>query len=140
MCKGLKISEVRDEKSELMHLLKKLRNGPISNKSKATMERIRDSIAELEEMIQNPESCYCGSCKRESGYASENTNHNDDDDDDYEKDAALEAVKKEFNIQTNNFFDMNKKVVAGVMLLAGTVLLIIGIRAWRKAAKATPTT
>lgn len=55
-----------------------------------------------------------------------------DDDDDSASDPIIQKIATKFQILPN----MNKKVIAGVLIIASIAIAVVGIKMWRKSAPA----
>jgi hypothetical protein len=103
---------------ELVEQRDKVERLPDSDRKFNLLDRI-DS--KLEELQCGPECSFCG----EAAFTG-------DDDDENPSDPIIQRIANQFQILPQ----MNKKVIAGVLIVASIAITVIAIKMWRKASPA----
>lgn len=108
------IIDLEDERSFVMSL-------PDSPKKDELLERIDEALNQLN---CGPDCSFCG----DAGF----TGRGGNDDVQQVEDPLISSIANQFQIIT----PMNKKVVAGILIVSAVVMVVIGIKMWRKAVPA----
>lgn len=127
-------SDISNKKAQAIHELKEERarlvKMPVSRRSKNLIERIDEVVHDL----QGNEVQYVSECKCEAAFANQV-----DDTDEITTDPVITDVFNNFSNPIKTIV-MNKKVIAGVIIVAAVVLAVVGVKMWRKQSAASPTT
>lgn len=110
--------------NELYSELEQVKRLPVNERTKELRDRIKLLILELEEMPnEHTTKCECGYCENEKGYDQETD------------DETVKKVYENFSNPIKIIYMKNKKAIAGVLIVAAVITLVIGIVCWKKAKK-----
>ncbi len=110
--------------NELYSELEQVKRLPVNERTKELRDRIKLLILELEEMPnEHTTKCECGYCENENGYDQETD------------DETVKKVYGNFLNPIKIIYMRNKKAIAGVLIVAAVITLVIGIVCWKKAKK-----
>lgn len=118
------LKELRAEETRLL-------NTPVSKRSKELLANIRSLIAAIENEDSHDNSCECGYCEKNEAAFAEELKVRDEHDEEVE-DSAIESVYNKFS----NTISMNKKVIAGLLIVTAIVITVVAVKMYKKASKA----
>jgi hypothetical protein len=104
---------------ELLAQKSKVESLPDSDRKFELLDRIDSSLQELE-------------CDEHCSFCGESSFTGDGKNDEHSSDPIIESIAKQFQIIPN----MNKKVIAGVLIIASIAITVVAIKMWRKASPA----